>query len=329
MPNLVRTWTQQPINNALDVSSLLNYHNATILAFKKFIAGQFPVDALGAWTVDSSSNGTVAGAGDHWATTADLVHAAAGVAHSWAVFKSPAGYVPGGNFVYILMALDSAADQQITWKVSGANFTGGTTTANPTTIATPAGFDTSQIFLNVLPVGSTWNATRSTFGDFIFLVGRVGDGFPQTALCSFSLVNPRNGDGYPVATVAIFQNAANGGLQRGVMQTGHGLYALWANGNAVTGPHYVTMPRDVGDSTSWLNNSVSGYDGIDGSLLPGVPCDLCSNDGGGQPASFRGTLPDLYLVQGAIPIKTPTPSAAPLWTCVGGYLAPFSVSPNF
>lgn len=89
--------------------------------------------ALSPWTVQKSSNGTVANSSDNWTTTADLVWNNAGSAHSWIVLRQTGI----GATAEILIDLSNTATSSATIKFAPGGFdTGGTTTAAPTASGT-------------------------------------------------------------------------------------------------------------------------------------------------------------------------------------------------
>jgi hypothetical protein len=87
------------------------------------------MQAMG-YTVELSSNGTTAGAGNNIASTADIVYANAGTAHSWAVYVEPSL----GNLRFVIdFNTNAAAPQAVTLcRCQSGGYSGGSITARPT-----------------------------------------------------------------------------------------------------------------------------------------------------------------------------------------------------
>lgn len=82
------------------------------------------------WVVVSSSNATVASAGDNWSTSADVVSAYNGQNHSWVVLQQSAL----GNYQILIDYYSDAGNgaRYNFWISNAAGFTGGSTTSRPT-----------------------------------------------------------------------------------------------------------------------------------------------------------------------------------------------------
>jgi hypothetical protein len=307
----VRNWSFQSVDNVLDVTTLTSMHKSALLALKQRLV-------IAGWVVTSSSNSITANGSDNWNSTADLVNAVAASPHSWIVLRN--------GSVYLMLAYDDGNTFDITVKTNGAIFSGGTTSANPTTIGTPAGLNNYAWLTNILPVGARWHSTANTNGDLFFLVSLNGSGIAETAFGICSLMNGLTADPFPIYGFLRRQNGA-AGMARDTLDTNNGLFGLWTSGNTISGEHYAGMPRSVTDSDSWLN-STGATNGIDPTLLDMFPVTIYSS-GSGNPSVPRGQWPDTYLIKSSVSTRTQSPSASPIWTVVGSYAVPFTTLPTF
>jgi hypothetical protein len=324
--SLTRTWSIQSINNVLDVSSLLNMHKATTLSLKQFITGQTPVNSSGAWTVVSSSNSVTQSLSDNWNSVSDLVWASDGVAHSWIVLKSPAGYVPAGGFVYLLLSC-ATGDSNLVIKMSGNGFTGGSSTTDPTSTGASV-WGGSQLWTATLPAGAKWHGTRNTFGDFVFLWSKNGSGLAASAFMVISRVEYQAADVFPVTFSAAFLETGRGafsGVDFSEFNTGN-TRCIWTDGGATPNSSYIIQPRDFGSNENWLDTSSTGVDWLDPTKIAAWPAHVATD---GAHSSYRGRLPDIDLVMLNLPNLTAEPSGTQERCVINRLLVPFTVSPSF
>lgn len=166
------------------------------------------------WVVVSSSNATVASAGDNWTASADVVSNYNGSAHSWIVLKQPAL----GNY-QILIDYYSDADNGARynlWLSDGADFTGGSTTSRPqaTGVEYQKVSQVAFIYDNSSAVQCALHVIRSTDGynTGVFITSA---GFNQTAWLINKVVdNPVAWSPAVVATIAS-TNGNSDGLTHG------------------------------------------------------------------------------------------------------------------
>jgi len=105
------------------------------------------------WTVIASSNGTVADASDNWTTSADLVWAATGTAHSWIVLRQTG--INGQNFE-LLLDCNSASNNRLTVSWTPAT---GFDVSSPSTLTAPTATYQSTLVANSVD----WVTTAITF----------------------------------------------------------------------------------------------------------------------------------------------------------------------
>lgn len=336
---LTRTWSAQIVNQSLNVTTLDLWHADVLYQFKRFLTGANPAVAAGAWTITMSSNGTTAGASDNWNSVSDFVWGADnGSAHSWAVFKSPSGFMPGGAFVYMLVSCCSNLTQNIRIYSSGAPWTGGSNLNDPVNVndvARLSGSVTFQLQNTVLPAASSWHGTRNTVGDFMFFVSKNGQGYAAMQFCGFSLGNAQTLDGFPFLFTANFYEGSDavgaGGLRRNFLdcgsaratmlwKAGQGMGIIGGDNLAGTG---VMMPRNTNDSITFLNTA--GIDAIDATKIIAWPCHVITT---GTAYAYRGRIIDVDMA-GQIAQLTSEPAGTQERCFIGGFLVPFSTSPIF
>jgi len=129
-PSLQRVWVHDNANALAQLGSASLTNQRTMrLVFADLVAAGLVVDYMS----DSVAAGTLNDGVNRWDADGDLVWAAPGVAHSWAVLKLPAGMVTGG-VGRLLIDLDdaTAANARASVFLSFAGFTGGTITNRPT-----------------------------------------------------------------------------------------------------------------------------------------------------------------------------------------------------
>lgn len=105
-------------------------HKANALKLKNLMIGM----ALSPWTVSGSSNSVAAGMDgvDRWVTSANIVAANEGTAHSWIVLRQTG---VGQTFEFLFnFGKTNANAAQADMMVSAVGFTGGSITARPTAL---------------------------------------------------------------------------------------------------------------------------------------------------------------------------------------------------
>lgn len=136
------------------------------------------------WTVDYSCDGTTAGtAGDgvnRWTDATKVIRASGAVAHSWTVLKhTTLGY-------WLLIDYSSTTDYQAKFLIAKSAFTGGSTTAAPTSTTSAQAENTA--FWSSADTAAAAGKTSKTVdaaGRFVILLGKTGASKP---LCAIGLV---------------------------------------------------------------------------------------------------------------------------------------------
>lgn len=201
---------------------------------------------LNAWGVVYSCNGSVAGAAgdgvDRWSTAADVVHANAGVAHSWIVLRQS---VLGSNFQLLIDFCSGNAYQAAISYSKTVGFSGGSTTAAPTA--------TDQCPLNSASVGTAanWGPLNSNHtGTFHLLTSSDGKALRLFVCTGGSTVGawlldePQN---YPTGW------------------TSPHIAWIYSSGSAgVEGPIYVNLVRNANARGRVGSTNFAAYLGVEG-----------------------------------------------------------------
>jgi hypothetical protein len=203
-----RTW-QFSNNNAYTASNTADSNNYMLWSLcSGLTGGTFGGLASGLWTVKGSSNGVAAGMDsvDRWHlagayTPGDLVHAIPPAAHSWMVLQSP---TMNGFTFYMLISCTTASAYQITTLLAKVAFTGGSTTADPTsTDSWFFGTGANVNWSNGFSGAGYYNLCLSTTGDFIWHCSKSGASpGPQWTLMFVAPVGCHALDAYPVFNAA-------------------------------------------------------------------------------------------------------------------------------
>jgi hypothetical protein len=175
--------------SAIDAATSLAQYQRIVLNRKLFVTGAaFYEDgvrvpdgsgAAGAWPVISSSDGVTAGAGDRWLTPANIIQAAG--ARSWIVLRSPAGWLPGGAYVEMLIDVVTSAgtSEGVTISVAPSSNPFAISVLPATPPALPANgvaLGTHQISEYTAPADHKGHFWRNSEGDVILTSSRNGSG---------------------------------------------------------------------------------------------------------------------------------------------------------
>lgn len=271
--------------------------------------------ASAAWTCIGSSDGVTAGqdAVDRWGAVFDgtkIIRAAAGVAHSWFILRSPAAI---GSF-YMLIDLGTAADTSILISFSKNAYVGGTITARPTSTVEFVGPNSTQ-----------WGAGNAANHNMQFVTdangncyvhnGQVGTGYVNMALWFGALAEARAGESHNF--FCAFHYLASGrGAPGGSSQIVTG--RTTSNSAAITGGMLRwTLAGNTAQGVLEANCQDSAFDTL--------PC-IVGNTNAGL-AGFRGRFPDA-VSGGAMNVGGSDPTTgAQERVCFGDFVTPHSVVP--
>lgn len=268
-----------------------------------------------AWACKGSSDGSTAGIDnvDRWGGTFDatkILRAAAASPHSWILLQSQAAI--GGY--YMLIALEAAADTSIYISFSKNAYTGGSTTAKPTSTTEFVAFNGSQ-WNNGNASNQNFQFVTDANGDFYAHVGQVGAGFTYMALWGSELAEARGSDGHKFFVHAHYSNAGRG-APLGASSTVIGRTS--SNSANITGG--MIRPTFAGNNfmgAMEANSQDSTFDTL--------PC-IVGNTNAGL-SGMRGRFPDAVM-GGAMNVGGSDPTTGTQQrACFGDFVTPHSVVP--
>lgn len=345
----VRTWSAESRDRAdlSDQTTQLLQRKSVLFALKQFLTGVDPAVPTGAWTVDRSSDATTAGTGDNWGATftaSKIQWNNEGAAHSWIVFKSPAGFCNAGQFLYICIDLrgDAGVDgnsHNMRMFASGYPFTGGTVNTRPTAISETFWSDGNLFqWIRNSVNGETWewHGLRSTVGDFMFFIGKQGAGIINSAFWAFRHTDAEPEDNFPVSFGQNFAETGGGAFDVDFLQGSNAsgrIGVVWVNGDGFS-PRKTAIGTIVTNYDYDSNNRLHVDYGAGGNAINGKqyewPVDVYTSGNGTAGAAHRGRWPDVTI--GGNPLQTTmAPASGPPFTkCfVGQFWVPFTGKPTF
>lgn len=335
---LAKTWFTEANRTMDDVTTGLKSNASVLFALQALLkggvqgtagtSGHFP--SSGFWTVDSSSNSTLAGSGDKFSAgfvAAEWVRANAGSAHTWYVLKSPVSSGITDGPWYLMISWGTTVDANLVIGFGKVQPTGGTTTADPT--ASGQSIFVSTAFLFTQASNGKCHLVADAKGNFHFLQSFNGSGRFSTYFSVQELTETRSsGDAARVACIADSLNSGNGVPRLGcaTLNSGQG----W-RGNANDGTTALTSTTGKLGGLSWNNSSdetvrlvVSAID----SKTDAVPCAYCYDTTAAHQA-LRGRLGDVWALGAQVAPGSGTPAAAtPDRIAAGTALIPFGVTPG-
>ncbi len=284
MTTLLRTWTCS-LNNVPSQATLDAQGKACLYAFKEAFKSA-------GWTCEGSSSSVAAGMDgtDRWASAANLVWAAGGVAHSWIVLKSPAGYLPNSKYVYLMLSCGTGASNQYQANISFGSgaFTGGTTTADPSAPGQVRAFASKQ-FLQSTLANAKWHVVWNTAGDVLCFASKDGSGMPAFVLCALSTLGYESGDDYPFLGLASYSATAPGGFTASQTLQSSASATFWKDGVVVANTQGGLL-KYWANTASLMDSFLLGGSDVTGKY-PDLPAILYCNTA--SKVAIRGSLVDV------------------------------------
>ncbi len=300
-------------------SSALNVMRAVAFDTKSFIKGiktgttgtSGAPPAGAAWICVGSSNGASYVAAsttiqtDYWTDAFDstkLVRAAAGVAHSWIVMKSPTGISSLGVPLYLLISLGTDANTKLVVRGALTAFTGGTLTADPTSVD-ETDFTIFNTVADVTAAASRAHYVTDANGNFSVYFSRNSQGYFHTMI-GFQTWTPLTGDAYPFTVIFDSHSSTRGAAKYDGLILGQA-GANTSGGCSQRSPDGSTASADGSgakinqpDNGSWgsfttLNAATGKHDA--------VAAVMNFRDSTGTIAAIRGTVPDWWVCNSASP----------------------------
>lgn len=244
--------------------------------FLELLRGNVGVDSAGAatsagaWTMHSSSDGTTtAGTGDNITASTNIVFAAAGVNHSWALLQQTFG----SRTLYLCVDFNAAASP---WRTAQMIIMPSAPTTAGTLTNRPAHTD-ENLFLNNTFFTSagfaprTVHGWRSDIGEFVCAFSVDGTQIAETAIAVFRPDSGETGVIWPVIT--FYSSNANlstrGALGANSFLTSNGWEGFWQDNTPLTAT--MQFPTVLGSNTSFWTN---GRSNIGSNAIGDAPVDV-------------------------------------------------------
>lgn len=279
------------------------------------------------WVLAGSSNSTTSGidatdrlnfAGAF--TDANWVRANAGTAHTWFVLQSPAAVLDGPWYLCIDY-IGPSNDQTCTVVISKQVFSGGSTTARPTSTGECV-YNSLQFCSTTLGAGKL-HLNIDANGNFRFLRSRNGTGYFDLYFSLESLVETHTGDAARAFSWVAFTDSGRGAL---TTANSLALMGMARNGTtalttAVAGVTYlISSPAgNRMDSFTAPNATDSTVDALPTAY---VHDNTAANKG------IRGRFPDMWEIGTQVAVGSTFPSVGNVErAAVGGWMIAMSVAP--
>jgi hypothetical protein len=282
-----RTWAFS-YNNPYTPTTNADLTKYQVWALKAMLLGQWGGLTQGLWATDSSCDSVTAGTPgdlvDRWGPTYDptkIVLGAAGTPHSWYVLKSP--LMNGFNF-YLLVTTDSTPTGNARLFMAKTPFTGGTTTANPTsTDSWNVGNQTAFNDGTSAQVLNRFNIALSSVGDFVLFAMQAGQSSsPALCIAVVAPVGVNGSDNFPIWTFKHHQNTAPGGFEGPPLFDDNNVDATTRLSDAATGN--ISIPYGT------VSANINTPDALTGKHMT-LPCMILTNSATDH--HTRGRLPDI------------------------------------
>lgn len=334
LPALTKTYSTRANVPYPNVSSVAHVRASFLWLLKAALMDQLSTGTLvgsrnanSVWTCDHSCDGTTAGTPadgvDRWTGTYDIskiVGASVGVAHSWIVLRNTA------SGLYLCIDFNSAG-ASARFAVSKTSFSGGTTTAGPTSAnefqfgSTGTSNSTTYNFSTDEGTGNVNYAhfTATDDGRFFFEVSRAGLGVFSSVLFLLPSVGGRVSDTNNWFAIAAAAASGRGGVGYNALQQVGGCVSRTPNNSGVV----TTGGAGVPEFGNTAYPGTYGVDGVSGDYMA-FPIFVMSL---GPQVAYRGQLEDTYLI-GTAAVGASVPSAAAQQrVVVGDVVVPFNGTP--
>lgn len=277
------------------------------------------------WTLAGSSDSSTAGidATQRIGTTynnAKWVNVAAGgTPHTWFVVQSPSGLLDGPW--YLCVDWIGTDVEHATFVISKNAFTGGSTSARPT--STNEAALTGQAFIETtVAAGKSYFSTDAN-GGFYFLLSRNGQGLFQFCLSIQPLVEARSsGDSGRTIMFAWQGTTAPGApnftsalIIRGVTQDASA---------AVVGSVMLLVGPQLSNTGAWSQTNTNSID----SQVDALPM-VYVNDTTAAHHGIRGRIPDCWYISTQVAVGSTIPAVGTVERIIaGGFQIPGSLAPS-
>lgn len=280
------------------------------------------------WTLVGSSDAVTAGmdSTDRLSfsgafTDADWVRAAAGVAHTWFVLQSPAGLLDGPWYL-CFDYIGPSNDQTCTLVFSKQVFSGGSTTARPT--STGEGTITSFQFCSTTQAAGKIHLVTDADGGFRWLRSRNGTGYFDCFIGVESLVEYHTTDPSRTFLLTHFLDSGSGVL---IQQSSPQMRGMANDGTTALTTNICGIGEMQFRPAGVLLNSYNTTNAADGTV-DALPC-VYVYDNTTSHKGIRGRYPDMWDVGVQVAVGSTFPATGnPERVLVGGKMIAMSVAPS-
>jgi hypothetical protein len=335
---LSKTWYTSANRAADDVSTATRKAASELFALKALLMGQVsgtdgPEGARPSsvyWTLAGSSDSSTAGidSTDRIGSTFNAAKwvrvAAGGTPHTWFVLQSPSGLLDGPW--YLCVDWIGASDQVATFVISKNVFSGGSTSARPTSVNESA--LTAQTFTETTAAASKAYFVTDANGGFYYLTSRNGQGIFQFILAVLPMTETRSGDGARTVMVAQQTTSARGVLQD--VASGHASFrGILADSSAASTTLGMLLPTftTTTNTTQTFTLAATGTNAID-AQVDALPIAYIF-DSTTSHLGVRGRWPDMWATGGQVAVGSVVPATGnPERIVTASWMIPGSVAPS-
>lgn len=280
------------------------------------------------WTLFGSSNSSTAGidATDrlHFSgafTDADWVRAAAASPHTWFVLQSP-NTVLDGPWYLCFDYIGPTNDQTCSLIISRQVFSGGTTSARPTSVGESVA--TSFQFCSTTQAAGKIHLSTDADGNFRWMRSRNGTGYFDCFISVDSLVEYHATDPSRAFLIAHFSDSAGGAM---AIQQSPVIRGMCNDGSTVITTNNVGLGEMIFRAGGTQLNSYTTTNAVDSTVDALPMCYIYDNTTSHK--GIRGRCPDMWEVGNQVAVGSTFPgSGNPERTLVGGKMIAFSVAPS-
>lgn len=280
------------------------------------------------WTLEGSSNSITAGIDTtdrlHFAgafTDADWIRANAGTAHTWFVIKSPSA-VLDGPWYFCFDYIGPTNDQTCTIAFSKNVFSGGSTTARPT--STNESVLTSFQFCSTTAGAGKIHLNIDANGSFRWLRSRNGTGYFDTYISVESLVEYHTVD--PCRTFCSLQFLDSGRGVMGISPTVN-IRGMSLNGTSATGNNEVLIV-DLWFYPASITMGAYTTTNVLDATVDALPCVYVYENTAGR-KGMRGRFPDMWESGAQVATGSTFPSVGNIErVLLGSKMIAMSVAPS-
>lgn len=256
------------------------------------------------YVIEISSDGTTlkTDGTDQWSSSASVVFATAGSAHSYVVLKTPSGMLPSSNQARVLIdcGVGASNNHLANFGFATAAYTSsGSVNTIPTAPTNNSAFNNKQ-FLHSTVANSKWHCQYVTagteVGNFLFEISQDGTGRFHFALGVLAIHGAETGDNWPVVFICSFVETSTGAMSVGqITGSTHSAQAHY-DGTMATGARFINAYSNA-DGTDVMASFGTAGSSITG-VYPDFPLVVADTTAG--KLTVRGYIVDLAWAPSAV-----------------------------